>query len=73
MATNLFSDRLKDAAVIHIGRPETKKHFFTRVLHLIKDPYGRCFRPDRTVALACQAMAAPSMEMSLSVVGSKLP
>ncbi len=65
MATNLFSDRLKDAA--------TKKHFFTRVLHLIKDPYGRCFRPDRTVALACQAMAAPSMEMSLSVVGSKLP
>jgi putative ATP-binding cassette transporter len=70
---SLFSDSLKDAAVIHIGRPETKKHFFTRVLHLIKDPYGRCFRPDRTVPSAGQAMGAPSMEWSLSAAGSKVP
>jgi vitamin B12/bleomycin/antimicrobial peptide transport system ATP-binding/permease protein len=36
----------KDAAIINIGRPEAKNHFFTRVLHLIKDPHGRCFIPD---------------------------
>jgi vitamin B12/bleomycin/antimicrobial peptide transport system ATP-binding/permease protein len=43
---NLCKDCLKDAAIIHIGRPETKDHFFTRVLHLIKDPLGSCFIPD---------------------------
>jgi len=42
---SLFKDRLKDTAFIHIGRPETNTHYFTRVLHLIKDPHGRCFCP----------------------------
>ncbi|MGA7127784.1 MAG: ABC transporter ATP-binding protein/permease [Chthoniobacterales bacterium] len=41
----LCQDRLKDAAIIYIGRPETGSHFFTRVLHLIKDPRGSCFIP----------------------------
>jgi vitamin B12/bleomycin/antimicrobial peptide transport system ATP-binding/permease protein len=39
----LFDNELKDAALINIGRPETKAHFFKRVLHLVKDPSGRCF------------------------------
>jgi hypothetical protein len=47
----LFKDELKDTAIINIGRPETKDHLFTRVLHLIKDPYGPCFIPDRSVAI----------------------
>jgi putative ATP-binding cassette transporter len=42
----LFNSELKDTGIINIGRPETKSHFFTRVLHLIKDPQGRCFLPD---------------------------
>jgi energy-coupling factor transporter ATP-binding protein EcfA2 len=36
----LLNDELKDAAIINIGRPETESHFFTRVLHLVKDPQG---------------------------------
>jgi putative ATP-binding cassette transporter len=70
---SLLSDRLKDAAVIHIGRPETRKRFFTRVLHLIKDPYGRCFRPDRKVASASRLIAAPSMQRILQAVDSRIP
>jgi putative ATP-binding cassette transporter len=42
----LFNDDLKDTTIIHIGRPETKDHFFTRTLHLIKDPLGSCFIPN---------------------------
>jgi putative ATP-binding cassette transporter len=47
---NLLNDELKDAGIINIGRPETKSHFFTRVLRLVKDPQGRCFLPDFRVA-----------------------
>jgi len=54
---SLFNNGLKDAAIINIGRPEAKSHFFTRVLHLIKDPHGRCFLPDLSVAFAGQPMA----------------
>lgn len=43
---NLFSGGLKDAAVVNIGRPESQNPLFKRVLHLIKDPHGRCFLPD---------------------------
>jgi ABC-type uncharacterized transport system fused permease/ATPase subunit len=32
-------------ALVHIGRSEAGDHFFTRVLHLIKDPHGRTFAP----------------------------
>jgi ABC-type uncharacterized transport system fused permease/ATPase subunit len=35
----LLNDELKDASVNQC--PETKSHFFTRVLHLVKDPQGR--------------------------------
>jgi putative ATP-binding cassette transporter len=43
---DLFRDALKNATVINIGRPEVNDHFFKRVLHLIKDPDGRCFIPN---------------------------
>jgi vitamin B12/bleomycin/antimicrobial peptide transport system ATP-binding/permease protein len=56
----LFRDGLKDAAVINIGRPEPKNPFFKRVLHLIKDPHGRCFIPKLSVAFADRPMAVPS-------------
>jgi putative ATP-binding cassette transporter len=44
---DLFKDGLKETAVINIGRPDAKDHFFTRTLHLTMDPLGRCFLPAR--------------------------
>jgi vitamin B12/bleomycin/antimicrobial peptide transport system ATP-binding/permease protein len=46
----LCKDQLGGAAIVYIGRTETKSHFFTRVLHLIKDPHGSCFIPDLSAA-----------------------
>jgi vitamin B12/bleomycin/antimicrobial peptide transport system ATP-binding/permease protein len=46
---SLFKDKLKDAGIINIGRPKTDSYFFTRVLHLVKDPQGRCFLPNLRV------------------------
>jgi putative ATP-binding cassette transporter len=43
----LFKGPLADAAIINIGRPGGRDQFFTRVLHLIKDPKGRIFRAHR--------------------------
>jgi vitamin B12/bleomycin/antimicrobial peptide transport system ATP-binding/permease protein len=58
----LFNDGLADAAVINIGRPEAPKlffrrQFFLRVLHLIKDPGGRTFKPPASVMTAVHAAA----------------
>jgi ABC-type uncharacterized transport system fused permease/ATPase subunit len=58
---SLFCDGLQDAAVINIDRPEAKNHFCKRVLHLIKDPHGRCFIPNLSVTFADQPMAAPAV------------
>jgi putative ATP-binding cassette transporter len=57
---NLFKAGFKDAAIIYIGRPESKDHFFTRVLHLIKDPYGSCFIPDLSAVSGAHPTAAPA-------------
>jgi putative ATP-binding cassette transporter len=43
----LFKGPLADAAIINIGRPKGRDHFFARVLHLIKDPKGRTFKSHR--------------------------
>jgi len=56
---NLFREALKNATVINIGRPEVNDHFFKRVLHLIKDPDGRCFIPNLSVTFADQPIVAP--------------
>ena len=58
---SLFDARLKDAAIINIGRPETKHRYFKRVLHLIKDPRGICFIPDPTATSAGRPVAAPAV------------
>ena len=50
---NLFKDKLKDTAIINIGRRDTKDHFFSRILHLVRDPNQRCSIPAR------QPTAAP--------------
>ncbi|MBV9129078.1 MAG: ABC transporter ATP-binding protein/permease [Verrucomicrobia bacterium] len=52
---------LKEAAIIYIGRPETKHRYFRRVLHLIKDPRGVCFIPDVDAASAVPAEATPAV------------
>ena len=44
----LFTTGLQQAAIVNIGRPETKHHYFERVLHLVRDPRGVCFIPDPT-------------------------
>lgn len=48
----IFRENLPDAAIINIGRPEGRDHFFTRALSLVKDPAGMSFgtpvRPDAT-------------------------
>ncbi len=46
----LFTTSLKDAAIVNIGRPETRSHFYQKTLHLIKDPRGVCFIPDPNAA-----------------------
>jgi len=56
----LFNDDLKDTTIIHIGRPETKDHFFTRTLHLIKDPLGSCFIPDLGVGSGTHQAPGPA-------------
>ena len=43
---SLFKDKLKDTAVINIGRTDTNHRFFTRTLRLLKESSGRCFIPD---------------------------
>jgi vitamin B12/bleomycin/antimicrobial peptide transport system ATP-binding/permease protein len=61
---NLFKDRLKHAAILNIGRAETKEHFFTRVLHLIKDPKGTCFIPDLSAAAAREQAVAMASDVN---------
>jgi putative ATP-binding cassette transporter len=56
----LFNDDLKGTTIIHIGRPETSDHFFTRTLHLIKDPLGSCFIPDLSHGAVIHPEAGPA-------------
>jgi vitamin B12/bleomycin/antimicrobial peptide transport system ATP-binding/permease protein len=51
---SFFQDGLRDTTIINIGRPEAKNHFFTRVLHLIKDPHGRRFIRDFSITFDYQ-------------------
>lgn len=43
---NLFETDLKDMAIVNIGRYDTGNQYFTRILHLIKDPNGPSFKLD---------------------------
>jgi len=42
----LFKVKLKDTALINIGQTDRDNDFFTRVLHLVKEPSGPSFMPD---------------------------
>ena len=56
----LIQDGLTDAAVINIDRREAQNHSFKRVLHLIKNPLGRCFIPGIGVTGDGRPLAEPT-------------
>jgi putative ATP-binding cassette transporter len=56
----VFKDLLPDTAVVDIGRRRASDHFFTRVVHLIKDPKSRILRPIRVVARDGSATNPPA-------------
>jgi putative ATP-binding cassette transporter len=45
LVIDIFVQELADAAVVNIGRADTQRGFFTRVLHLIEDPEGQRLEP----------------------------
>src|SRR3984893_3418887 len=42
---DIFGQELADATIINIGRADTQKGFYTRILHLIGDPEGQRLAP----------------------------
>ena len=56
----VFKNVLADTAVVDIGRRRAGDHFFTRVVHLIKDPKSRIFRPLRAVPRDRAAASPPA-------------
>jgi putative ATP-binding cassette transporter len=52
LVINQLENGLKDTAIINIGRLERDNRFFTRVLHLIKDPNGPSFLPDLSLVFS---------------------
>jgi vitamin B12/bleomycin/antimicrobial peptide transport system ATP-binding/permease protein len=53
----MLRDKLPEAAIIYIGRQQ-RDHFFTRVLHLVKDTAGRRFHRRVAAPVAQRAVAA---------------
>jgi putative ATP-binding cassette transporter len=53
----MLRETLPEAAIIYIGRQQ-RDHFFTRVLHLVKDTAGRRFHRRVAAALPQRAVAA---------------
>jgi vitamin B12/bleomycin/antimicrobial peptide transport system ATP-binding/permease protein len=53
----MLRETLPEAAIIYIGRQQ-RDHFFTRVLHLVKDVAGRRFHRRVAAALPQRAVAA---------------
>jgi vitamin B12/bleomycin/antimicrobial peptide transport system ATP-binding/permease protein len=45
LVLDIFGQELAEAAVVNIGRANTQRGFFTRVLHLIEDPEGERLAP----------------------------
>ncbi len=56
LALDIFTLELADAAILNLGRADTQKGFFTRVLHLIDDPAG-----ERLSLEACLMESSPSV------------
>ena len=40
LALDIFTLELSETAILNLGRADTEKGFFSRVLHLIDDPDG---------------------------------
>jgi len=53
LVLDVFGQELAEAAIINIGRADTRGGFFTRVLHLIEDPQGERLAP-------CAATSIPA-------------
>ncbi|MGH6856354.1 MAG: ABC transporter ATP-binding protein/permease [Methylocella sp.] len=45
LVLDIFGQELAEAAIVNIGRADTQRGFFTRVLHLIDDPEGQRLAP----------------------------
>jgi vitamin B12/bleomycin/antimicrobial peptide transport system ATP-binding/permease protein len=45
LVLDIFGQELADAAIVNIGQADTRRGFFTRVLHLIEDPEGQRLAP----------------------------
>jgi putative ATP-binding cassette transporter len=63
LVLDIFGQELADAAVVNIGRADTQKGFFTRVLHLIEDPKGQRLapRPGTPVSVQPAKQKAPAV------------
>jgi putative ATP-binding cassette transporter len=55
LVLDIFGQELAEAAVVNIGRADTQKGFFTRVLHLIEDPEGQRLAPRPGTPVSVQA------------------
>ncbi len=52
---DVFNAELADTAILNIGRADTERGFYSRVLHLLKDPEG-----PRLAPCACAGRAVPA-------------
>jgi len=55
IVSDVFNVELADTAILNIGRADTEHGFFTRVLHLLKDPEG-----PRLAPCACASRPLPA-------------
>ncbi|MEP9399297.1 ABC transporter ATP-binding protein/permease [Mesorhizobium sp. KR2-14] len=55
---SMLETKLQGSAIINIGRGNQDRHFFTRVLHLTRDPTGPTLRPLRVASSAPMDMEA---------------
>ena len=55
----IFTGPLVDVGVINIGKAENDSGFFTRTLHLVRDPNGPTFRPADAAGAPDQIQPAP--------------
>jgi putative ATP-binding cassette transporter len=53
-----YEKHLPDVGVIYIGRLQDESRFFSRVLHLVEDPQGPCFKPSLKADVVERAEAA---------------
>ena len=55
----IFTGTLIDAGVINIGNAQNDSGFFTRTLHLVRDPNGPTFKPADAAGAPDRIQSAP--------------